>query len=115
LQGWGIVQNHEVGESIMSNIITVTSIADSGSGSLREAIATAQAGDTIQFDSSLANQTISLTSGQLNINKNLIVDGANASGLTISGNNATRIFRVNQAGTVFYSAEFDCSECAHSP
>ncbi|KOR37948.1 hypothetical protein AM228_03925 [Planktothricoides sp. SR001] len=73
-------------------IITVTSLADSGAGSLREAIATANSGDTIQFDSSLANQTITLTTGQIEINKNLIIDGSNSAGLTISGNNASRVF-----------------------
>jgi predicted outer membrane repeat protein len=101
LQRWGIVQNHEVGESIMSNIITVTSNADSGSGSLRNAIATAQAGDTIQFASSLANQTITLTSGQIDIPKSLTIDGTGAAGLTISGNDASRIFDVKATGTDF--------------
>jgi hypothetical protein len=80
---------------------TVTSIADSGAGSLRAAIAAAQPGETIQFAPSLAKQTITLTSGQLQINKNLIIDGANAPGLIISGNKATRIFNVNQTGTNF--------------
>ncbi|MEC4986540.1 MAG: choice-of-anchor D domain-containing protein [Oscillatoria sp. PMC 1068.18] len=75
-------------------IITVTSSADNGVGSLREAIATAQAGDTIRFAPNLANATIKLTSGQLAVNKNLIIDGANVSGLTISGNNSSRIFDV---------------------
>ncbi|MBW4680058.1 MAG: DUF4347 domain-containing protein [Microcoleus vaginatus WJT46-NPBG5] len=76
--------------------ITVTNNADSGAGSLREAIATAQAGDTIVFDPSLASQTITLSS-QLNINKNLIIDGASAAGVTISGNNATRVFELQTA------------------
>ncbi|MEQ9235281.1 DUF4114 domain-containing protein [Coleofasciculus sp. E2-BRE-01] len=74
--------------------ITVTSAADSGAGSLRAAIAQAQAGDTIQFDSSLANQTITLTSGQLEVDKDLTIDGQNTPGLTISGNNASRVFFV---------------------
>jgi hypothetical protein len=47
------------------SVITVTSIADNGTGSLRAAIAQSQSGDTIQFASTLANQTITLTSGQL--------------------------------------------------
>jgi hypothetical protein len=85
----------------MSNLITVTTNADSGAGSLREAIAQAQPGDTIQFDSSLANQTITLTSGGFAISNNLTIDGAGAPGLTISGNNATRIFGVDQGGTNF--------------
>ena len=78
----------------MSNLITVTSNADSGIGSLREAISSAQPGDTIQFAPGLANQTITLISGQLDINKNLIIDGSNAPGLTISGNDSYRVFDI---------------------
>ncbi|MEL7036711.1 MAG: hypothetical protein AAFO04_13980 [Cyanobacteria bacterium J06592_8] len=58
----------------MANI-TVINTNDSGSGSLRDAIATAMAGDTIVFDNSLANSTISLSSGELVINKNLTING----------------------------------------
>ncbi|MER3492296.1 MAG: hypothetical protein C4323_08120 [Mastigocladus sp. ERB_26_2] len=76
-------------------IIKVTNTADSGEGSLRAALNSAQAGDTIQFDSSLANKTITLTSGQLSIAKDVTIDGAGAENLTISGNNATRVFSVN--------------------
>ncbi|MFB2974565.1 DUF4347 domain-containing protein [Aerosakkonema sp. BLCC-F183] len=76
--------------------LTVTNNTDSGAGSLRQAIAAAAPGDTIQFSSNLANQTITLTSGQLTINKNLIVDGAAAANLTISGNNASRVFEVQK-------------------
>lgn len=77
-------------------IITVTTASDSGAGSLRDAIARAQSGDTIQFSSTLANQTITLTSGELVIpnDKDLIIDGSAASGLTISGNQQSRIFNV---------------------
>ncbi|WP_013322973.1 calcium-binding protein [Gloeothece verrucosa] len=76
------------------SIITVTNNADSGVGSLRQAIADAKAGDTIAFSSTLANKTISLTSGQLNINKNIIIDGTQAANLIISGNNTSRVFEV---------------------
>lgn len=75
-------------------MLTVTSNADSGAGSIREAIAIAQPGDTIQFDASLANQTITLTTGQLEIDKDLIIDGANAPGLIVSGNNTYRVINV---------------------
>ena len=71
--------------------ITVTNNNDSGTGSLRQAIATAQSGDTIEFSASLANQTITLTTGQLEIDKDLIIDGVNAENLTISGNNNSRV------------------------
>lgn len=74
--------------------ITVNNTNDSGAGSLREAIADANSGDTIQFNSSLANQKITLTSGQLEIDKNLTIDGGNARGLTISGNNASRVINL---------------------
>ncbi|MEQ9484527.1 DUF4114 domain-containing protein [Coleofasciculus sp. F4-SAH-05] len=74
--------------------IIVTSAADSGAGSLRAAIAQAQAGDTIQFASSLANKTITLTSGQLEVDKDLTIDGKNVPGITISGNNTSRVLFV---------------------
>ncbi len=80
--------------------LTVRNNNDSGAGSLREAIATAEAGDTIKFNSSLANQTITLSSGQLDIDKDLIIDGGDAAGLTISGNNASRVFFVNKVPIV---------------
>ncbi|QDL07820.1 hemolysin [Brasilonema octagenarum UFV-E1] len=81
--------------------INVTSNADNGAGSLREAIAQAKSDDTIQFGSNLANQTINLTSGELTVDKNLTVDGASTTGLTISGNNASRIFDVTTPGSSF--------------
>ncbi|MCZ0898528.1 DUF4347 domain-containing protein, partial [Microcoleus sp. HI-ES] len=77
--------------------IVVANNSDSGPGSLRAAIATAAAGDIITFAPGLASQTITLTSGQLDIpvGKNITIDGAAAPGLTISGNNASRAFFVN--------------------
>jgi predicted outer membrane repeat protein len=76
--------------------ITVTTTADQGNGSLRDAIAHANTGDTIQFDQALAGQTIALTSGQLLLNKDLTLDGSGAAGLTISGNHASRVFMLDQ-------------------
>ncbi|BAY09409.1 choice-of-anchor Q domain-containing protein [Calothrix sp. NIES-2098] len=75
-------------------IINVTTTADSGAGSLRNAIASAKAGDTIKFASNLTNQVIRLTSGQINITKNLTIDGTGAANLKISGNNTGRVFQV---------------------
>src|SRR5262249_2932873 len=51
--------------------LTVTSPADNGNGSLRAAIAAAQSGDQIVFDTSLTGRTITLTSGQLALTKSL--------------------------------------------
>ncbi len=75
-------------------IITVSSTADSGKGTLREAILNAKSDDTIRFDSSLANKTIKLNE-QLVVDKSLTIDGADAANLTISGENKTRILRVS--------------------
>ena len=72
-------------------IITVINSEDFGNGSLRQAVLDAQSGDTIEFDSSLSNQTITLNNG-LWINKSLTFDGANAPNLTISGGNESNIF-----------------------
>jgi hypothetical protein len=73
---------------------TVTNNNDSGSGSLRAAIASAHNNETIVFASSLNGQTITLTSGELLIKKGLTISGPGASLLTISGNNLSRVFDV---------------------
>lgn len=71
--------------------LTVTNLNDSGPGSLRQRIVSAAAGDTIGFT---VSGTITLTSGQITLNKNLTINGPGAPLLTISGNNTSRIFRV---------------------
>jgi hypothetical protein len=80
--------------------LTVTSVADSGDGSLRAVIAAAQSGDKIVFDESLQGQTITLTSGELAITKNLDIEGLGADRLAISGNNASRVFGISSGVTV---------------
>ena len=72
---------------------TVTTTADSGPGSLRDAIAAAAAGDTINF---AVTGAITLTSGELLINKNLTVAGPGAGILTVERSTAsgTPDFRV---------------------
>jgi hypothetical protein len=82
--------------------ITVTNTNDSGAGSLRQAIADAAAGDTINFGLTYP-ATIVLTSGQLKINKNLTISGPGASHLTISGNDSSRVFNVNAGVNVTIS------------
>ncbi len=77
-------------------IITVTSTADSGAGSLRQAISDANDGDVIRLGGSLSNKKITLTSGQLVLGKSIVIDGRDAPGVTISGNNSTRVFQVEK-------------------
>ncbi|MGC1527789.1 MAG: hypothetical protein WA783_17220, partial [Phormidesmis sp.] len=79
----------------MSTII-VSTTADAGNGSLRGAIATAKSGDTIKFSNKLARKTIALKSGQLTLDKNLTIDGDDAAGLVISGNNNSRVFYLDK-------------------
>ncbi|MBW4467654.1 MAG: hypothetical protein KME07_19685 [Pegethrix bostrychoides GSE-TBD4-15B] len=77
-------------------IITVTSTADSGAGSLRAAVTAAGSDDTIRFAPALANQTISLNSRvEIAPGKNLTLDGMGAANLKISGQNKTQILFVN--------------------
>jgi hypothetical protein len=80
--------------------ITVTSLADSGPGTLRQAIADAAPGDTIDF---AVTGTITLTSGQLTITNNLNIIGPGQTSLTVNGNNSSRAFSVAN-GTVFVSS-----------
>ncbi len=78
----------------------VTNTNDSGPGSLREAIASAASGDTINFSLSGCPCTITLTSGQLFINKNLTIQGLGANLLAVSGNNTSRVFGIDFGSTV---------------
>ncbi|HEX8197160.1 MAG TPA: carboxypeptidase-like regulatory domain-containing protein [Pyrinomonadaceae bacterium] len=88
--------------SVDAAIFTVTNTNDSEAGSLRQAIADANAlegDDFIEFDQSIFNslQTITLTSGELQITGfyNLTINGTGANLLIISGNNASRVFSIS--------------------
>ncbi|MEM7554443.1 MAG: right-handed parallel beta-helix repeat-containing protein [Cyanobacteria bacterium P01_A01_bin.84] len=70
--------------------ITVTTTADNGDGSLRQAISKAKERDTIKFAPSLANKTIGLNKA-INFGKSLTIDGSDAPNLTLSGSKKTNI------------------------
>ncbi|WP_422924199.1 beta strand repeat-containing protein [Singulisphaera sp. PoT] len=82
------------GRIVLSTLV-VTDANDSGPGSFRQAIIDAHGGDTITFANSLRGQTITLTSGELAINKDLDIEGPGAGFLTVSGNDASRVFNVS--------------------
>lgn len=89
--------------NVFASTFTVDSLLDNqsngcsfGQCTLREAIndANATAGaDTIEFQSGLTG-TVILTSGQLIISSNLTINGPGAKNLTVSGNNASRVFLI---------------------
>ncbi|HEX9270994.1 MAG TPA: hypothetical protein VGA01_02145, partial [Candidatus Binatia bacterium] len=70
-----------LGTSAYANIITVTNINDGGPGSLRQALADANDGDTITF---AVTGIIGLTSGELVINRNITISGPGANLLAVS-------------------------------
>jgi hypothetical protein len=69
----------------LSSTLTVTNNLDSGAGSLRAAIAAAQPDDVIRFAPDLDGQTITLTSGELDITQDLTIRGPGAGLLTVGG------------------------------
>jgi hypothetical protein len=69
----------------LPSIITVTSTADSGSGTLRSALINAQNGDTITFNLPKPS-TIQLTSTSLSVNGTVTIAGPGPAALTINGN-----------------------------
>jgi len=87
-------------------LITVTSTADAGAGTLRSAIASAQAGDTITFSTGMTINLSTLTSGNslLVISKNLTIDGdINHDGVadvTLDGHYNGRVLEITSGSTV---------------
>ena len=78
--------------------VTVTTLASSGAGSLREAVEIIAPDGTITFDPALAGGTILLTSGPLVVDKPLTIDGSGAPGLSLSGGDADRVLIVEPTG-----------------
>lgn len=83
-----------------TDIIVVTNINDSGPGSLRDALAIANDGDTI--DATGISGTILLTSGELQITHNVIINGPGAGTLAVDANHNSRVFE-NSASNVTIS------------
>ncbi len=91
-------------ERQLLSVFTVSNLSDGTvakagdlPGSLRQAIFDANASpgaDTIEFASGLTG-TITLTQGELTITDSVTIDGPGATDITISGNNQSRIFMVN--------------------
>jgi hypothetical protein len=93
-------QTEALDERWLLSTLTVMNANDSGSGSLRAEIVAAKSNDTIVFAPSLDGQTITLTSGELEINKNLTIKGPGAGLLAISGYGVSGVFLVDANNNV---------------
>jgi hypothetical protein len=78
--------------STQAATITVTNTDDDGAGSLRQAIASAHNGDTIDFG---VNGTITLASGELLVDKSITISGPGHDNLTVDANNTSHVFHVS--------------------
>lgn len=72
----------------------VTNTNDSGPGSLRQALADANNGDTVTFDPALNGQIIQLTSAELVVDKSITVNGPGPNLLGISRTSSQPSFRI---------------------
>src|SRR5262245_11582951 len=87
----------------LPSTFTVLNFLDSGPGSLREAILDANTepgADLIRFAPEARDGTITLTSGELSITDALSIEGPGANRLTVSGNDASRVFRIGSGVSV---------------
>ncbi|MCG2590997.1 choice-of-anchor Q domain-containing protein, partial [Rhodohalobacter sulfatireducens] len=73
----------------------VTNDNDNGPGSLRYVVENTFDGSTITFDESLNAGTITLTGGQITVDKSITIDAGDLpNGITVSGDNNSRVFEV---------------------
>ncbi len=84
--------------------VTVANNTDAAGGSLRDALSTVCDGGTITFDPVAfapvgGPYTITLTTGELAISKNLTITGPTNTSVTVSGNDASRVFNISAAVT----------------
>jgi len=78
----------------------VTSVANSGPGSLRDTVAAVPAGGTVSFAPILEGQTIELSGGRIILDKNLTLDASALDHLTISASGTSQILEVTGGDTV---------------
>jgi hypothetical protein len=91
-------QGLAAGSALPATSIVVINTNDNGPGSLRDALAVANDGDTI--DATGVSGTILLTSGHLNVDKDVTISGPGANHLAVDGNGQNRVFYVSLGKTV---------------
>lgn len=87
-----------LGRNSHSTIVSNTD--DDGCGSLRKAVELANSGDVVQFEPAINGNTITLTSGQILIDKNLTIQGNGFIFTIVDGYSAGRIFNIGSGDTV---------------
>jgi hypothetical protein len=88
--------------SVEAVTITVSNAGDSGPGSLRQALADANDGDTIDFDSAFSGGSISLLD-PLVVDKSVTISGPGAANLWVIGSGYSRVFYIGVGKTVTIS------------
>src|SRR5262249_3970889 len=106
LGGNRFVPNLEaLGDRLVPATFHVTTLADGGAGSLRDAVAGANAhagAATIVFADGLTG-IIALTGGELDLTDDLKISGPGADKLTVSGSNLSRVIKVEAGEAVSIS------------
>lgn len=81
--------------AVENQYLVVQNLNDSGAGSLRALVAAAPIFSAISFSLGLSGQTIALSGGELLLTNTVSIDAsALPGGITLSGNNANRIFNL---------------------
>ena len=88
--------------SVEAVTITVSNGGDSGPGSLRQVLADANDGDTIDFDSAFSGGSISLLD-PLVVDKSVTISGPGAANLWVIGSGYSRVFYIGVGKTVTIS------------
>jgi hypothetical protein len=83
--------------------VTVTNTNDSGPGSLRQALADVHDGDFINFARALNGQTITLTGGELLVDKSITISSPGPTNLTVNADGMSRVLHTGPGTTVSIS------------
>ena len=85
---------------LLAATITVTSTADDGTGTLRQAVRDAVAGDVIRFAPSTNGTPIVLEDDRIVVNKSIQIIGNGMDQTILSGGSEVRIFSIDGSSTV---------------
>jgi hypothetical protein len=89
-------------QTVVADPSLITSMADGGPGTLRQALLNALPGATLHFQSGLSG-VITLTTGALTINQDVTIDGPGAGVITISGNSMFQALQIASGVSVTIS------------